>query len=121
MLNHSKLPKTELIERSTVLEQIMSSPFFHTYVALTKQMDSLSVDIHKSKIKFGSGDDKSFNDFIKYVDKVQKLAEAIDYMKSRLTPEERKKAETEKLKAKPTQVEANTKEAFMARLNKNDD
>lgn len=119
-INHNKLPKEELIERSEKLEEIMASPFFNSYVALKKQMDLVAIDIYAASIKFGDKDDKGFQDLIKWGKEIRPMAESMDYLQSRLTPEERKKAETQKLKAKPTQVEANTKEAFLSRMNGDD-
>lgn len=81
------------------LDRIKSSSFFEPYIALKKQLEHWAKEIRSNPIDLVSGknDDADFRAFDKadkYFTKIKEYYSQLDYLKSRLTPEEVKQEGT---------------------------
>lgn len=86
-----KLSKGELIEK---LIEVYSSPYYDVYTATKTQLLNLASEIKNAKIKF-SDDDKTFDAFIKWGEKVEKITDSLESIMKKMNKDEIKRAEDE--------------------------
>jgi len=77
--------KEELIN---ILEDVYKIPYFNIYFSYRDKLDALSTQINNLQIDISGSDDKSFDNFVKLGDKMPKIIEMLEIIRSKIKPED---------------------------------